>query len=435
MADIYMSNITGLLDVDSIIQGLLQSKIQDIQDLQNERAILQAQSSSLSNLLGALNDLNDFVETFNVSNLFTGKSVTVGDSDILSATAESDTPNIDIRDLTVSKLSQEEIRTSSAGVTDLNSTIDSATFTLRYWTSDTTYEETEINFSGGTLQDLVDAINSSQDKVEASILFDGTYYKLMLSEKDVGNSTKETATDSFVIEISSGNLPTQLGSLETLQSAQNAEIQIGSNTFSSPSNTFEDIISGLTITVYQTGTTYLSIEDDYSQVSSNLNDLLEKINSVIDLVNSQTAKGGVFQGNAIITQIKPQIFSQMSPLINLGVINIDDDGMYSLNTETLNNLIETDLETLQSAISEVKTNFSSTLEGLIDTINTYKSAQDQQIERINEEIEELQQTLIKEEEKLRLEFSKIEALMYQNEQLRTKLESMVTPLSEILKQD
>ncbi|MBO8143131.1 MAG: flagellar filament capping protein FliD [Thermodesulfobacterium sp.] len=435
MADIYMSNITGLLDVDSIIQGLLQSKTQDIQDLQNERAILQAQSSSLSNLLGALNDLNDFVETFNVSNLFTGKSVTVGDSDILSATAESDTPNIDIRDLTVSKLSQEEIRTSSTGVTDLNSTIESATFTLRYWTSDTTYEETEINFSGGTLQDLVDAINSSQDKVEASILFDGTYYKLMLSEKGVGNSTKETATDSFVIEISSGNLPTQLSSLETLQSAQNAEIQIGSNTFSSPSNTFEDIISGLTITVYQTGTTYISVEDDYSQVSSNLNDLLEKINSVIDLVNSQTAKGGVFQGNAIITQIKSQIFSQMSPLINLGVINIDDDGMYSLNTETLNNLIETDLETLQSAISEVKTNFSSTLEGLIDTINTYKSTQDQQIERINEEIEELQQTLIKEEEKLRLEFSKIEALMYQNEQLRTRLESMVTPISKILNQD
>jgi len=435
MADIYMSNITGLLDVDSIIQGLLQSKTQDIQDLQNERAILQAQSSSLSNLLGALNDLNDFVETLNVSNLFTGKSVTVGDPDILSATAESDTPNIDIRDLTVSKLSQEEIRTSSTGVTDLNSTIDSATFTLRYWTSDTTYEETEINFSGGTLQDLVDAINSSQDKVEASILFDGTYYKLMLSEKDVGNSTKETATDSFVIEISSGNLPTQLGSLETLQSAQNAEIQIGSNTFSSPSNTFEDIISGLTITVYQTGTTYISVEDDYSQVSSSLNDLLEKINSVIDLVNSQTAKGGVFQGNAIITQIKPQIFSQMSPLINLGIINIDDDGMYSLNTETLNNLIETDLETLQSAISEVKTNFSSTLEGLIDTINTYKSTQDQQIERINEEIEEIQQTLIKEEEKLRLEFSKIEALMYQNEQLRTRLESMVTPISKILNQD
>ena len=435
MADIYMNNVTGLLDIDSMIQGLLQSKTQDIQDLQNEVATLQAQVSSLSNLLSALNDVNDFIENLNVSNLFTTKTVTVGDESILSATAESDTPNLTIRDINVSKLSQEEIRTSSTGVTNLDSAIDSATFTLRYWTSDTTYEETEINFSGGTLEDLVDMINSSQDKIEASILFDGTYYKLMLSEKNVSNSTKETATDSAVIEISSGSLPTQLGVLETLQSAQNAEIQIGSSgtTFTSASNTFENIISGLTITVYQTGTTYLTVENDYSQVSSNLNDFLEKINNVIDLINSTTSQGGLFQGNAVITQIKTQIFSQMEPLINLGIINIDDNGKYSLDSETLNNLIENDLETLQSAITQIKTNFTSVLEDLTDTLNVYKSIQDQQIQRINEKIEELQESLIKEEERLRLEFSKIEALMYQNEQLRIRLEDFVTSLSEMTK--
>lgn len=433
MADIYMNNVTGLLDIDSMIQGLLQSKTQDIQDLQNEVATLQAQASSLSNLLSALNDVNDFIENLNVSNLFTTKTVTVGDESILSATAESDTPNLTIRDINVSKLSQEEIRTSSTGVTNLDSAIDSATFTLRYWTSDTTYEETEINFSGGTLEDLVDMINSSQDKIEASILFDGTYYKLMLSEKSVSNSTKETATDSAVIEISSGSLPTQLGALETLQSAQNAEIQIGSSgtTFTSASNTFENIISGLTITVYQTGTTYLTVENDYSQVSSNLNDFLEKINNVIDLINSTTSQGGLFQGNAVITQIKTQIFSQMEPLTNLGIINIDDNGKYSLDSETLNNLIENDLETLQSAITQIKTNFTSVLEDLTDTLNVYKSIQDQQIQRINEKIEELQESLIKEEEKLRLEFSKIEALMYQNEQLRLRLNDFVISLSKM----
>jgi len=433
MADIYMNNVTGLLDIDSMIQGLLQSKTQDIQDLQNEVATLQAQASSLSNLLSALNDVNDFIENLNVSNLFTTKTVTVGDESILSATAESDTPNLTIRDINVSKLSQEEIRTSSTGVTNLDSAIDSATFTLRYWTSDTTYEETEINFSGGTLEDLVDIINSSQDKIEASILFDGTYYKLMLSEKSVSDSTKETATDSAVIEISSGSLPTQLGVLETLQSAQNAEIQIGSSgtTFTSASNTFENIVSGLTITVYQTGTTYLTVENDYSQVSSNLSDFLEKINNVIDLINSTTSQGGLFQGNAVITQIKTQIFSQMEPLTNLGIINIDDNGKYSLDSETLNNLIENDLETLQSAITQIKTNFTSVLEDLTDTLNVYKSIQDQQIQRINEKIEELQESLIKEEERLRLEFSKIEALMYQNEQLRLRLNDFVTTLSKM----
>ena len=433
MADIYMNNVTGLLDIDSMIQGLLQSKTQDIQDLQNEVATLQAQASSLSNLLSALNDVNDFIENLNVSNLFTTKTVTVGDESILSATAESDAPNLTMRDINVSKLSQEEIRTSSTGVTNLDSAIDSATFTLRYWTSDTTYEETEINFSGGTLEDLVDVINSSQDKIEASVLFDGTYYKLMLSEKSVSNSTKETATDSAVIEISSGSLPTQLGVLETLQSAQNAEIQIGSSgtTFTSASNTFENIVSGLTITVYQTGTTYLTVENDYSQVSSNLSDFLEKINNVIDLINSTTSQGGLFQGNAVITQIKTQIFSQMEPLTNLGIINIDDNGKYSLDSETLNNLIENDLETLQSAITQIKTNFTSVLEDLTDTLNVYKSIQDQQIQRINEKIEELQESLIKEEERLRLEFSKIEALMYQNEQLRLRLNDFVTTLSKM----
>jgi len=433
MADIYMNNVTGLLDIDSMIQGLLQSKTQDIQDLQNEVATLQAQASSLSNLLSALNDVNDFIENLNVSNLFTTKTVTVGDESILSATAESDAPNLTMRDINVSKLSQEEIRTSSTGVTNLDSAIDSATFTLRYWTSDTTYEETEINFSGGTLEDLVDVINSSQDKIEASVLFDGTYYKLMLSEKSVSNSTKETATDSAVIEISSGSLPTQLGVLETLQSAQNAEIQIGSSgtTFTSASNTFENIISGLTITVYQTGTTYLTVENDYSQISSNLSDFLEKINNVIDLINSTTSQGGLFQGNAVITQIKTQIFSQMEPLTNLGIINIDDNGKYSLDSGILNNLIENDLETLQSAITQIKTNFTSVLEDLTDTLNVYKSIQDQQIQRINEKIEELQESLIKEEERLRLEFSKIEALMYQNEQLRLRLNDFVTTLSKM----
>jgi len=432
MADLYMSNITGLLDVDSIVQGLLQAKARNIQALQNKRATLQAQASSLSNLLGALNELNNFVGTINVSNLFKGKKVTVGDKNILSAVAQSETPNINIRDLTVSKLSQEEIRVSQGGVNDLTSTLEPATFTLRYWTSNTTYEEKEINFSGGTLKDLVNAINSAQDKIEASILFDGTSYKLMLSEKDVANSSKETTTNNAVIEISSGNLPTQLGALETLQTAQNAEIKIGSNTFTSSSNTFNNIISGLTLTVYNPGTTYLSVEDDYSQVSSTLNSLLEKINSLIELINSQTSKGGIFQGNAVITQIKPQIFSLMKPLINLGLVNIDDKGKYSLNTDSLNTLIKENLNTLQSAITQVKSGFSSALEDLISVVNRYKSIQDRQIDSINQKIETLQKTLKKEEEKLRLEFSKIEALMYHNERLRLRLESLAKPISEIL---
>ena len=434
MSNLYMSNITGILDVDSIVRGFLQAKTKDVQNLQNKRATLQAQVSSLNNLLGALKEIHNFMETLNISNLLTEKSVTVDNPEILSATASYTTPNITIRDIKVLQLSQEEIRISSSGVTDLNNNLSPANFTIRYWISHTNYEDFKINFSGGTLQNLVTLINSSQNRVSASVLFDGTSYKLILSERDISSSTKETGTTP-VIEIID-TLPSELNNLETFQNAQNAKIQIGtsSSVFISSSNTFKNIISDLNITIYKTGTTNITVKNDYSKFTSSLNNFLTKINNVVDLINSMTAKAGLFQGTPMITQIKTQIFTLMKPLVNLGIININNS-QYSLNTEILNNLYQNNLEALNKAFSQIKNTFLPFLEVFTTTLNSYKSFQDKQIEAINEKINKIQKNLQKEEQKLRLEFSKIEALMYQNEQLRMRLEDFVKTLSQITRSD
>jgi flagellar hook-associated protein 2 len=48
-------------------------------------------------------------------------------------------------------------------------------------------ESFSIDYSAGdTLEDLVNAINSAQDRVKASIYYDGSSYRLMLSESDAG---------------------------------------------------------------------------------------------------------------------------------------------------------------------------------------------------------------------------------------------------------
>jgi flagellar hook-associated protein 2 len=432
MADMHLSNVTGTLDIDSMVQGLLQPKLQDIQKLQTQKATLQAKASSISNLLGALKEAQSNIEGWDIDSIFTGKKVDVEDTSILSASASSETPNVSLK-INVLQLPQTEIRVSTSGVSDLEDTISAQTFTLKYWTSDSDYETFTINFSGGTLEDLVDTINSSQDKVEASIYYDGTYYKLMLSEKDAGASTKETSDTTAVIEVDT--LPSELGSLETIQNAQNAKIQIGDSTDEtiSPTNTFENVISGLNITVSQTGETSLTIEDDYSGVSSTVEDFLEKINQVIDLVNSNTEKGALFQGNAMITQIKSQFFTLMQPLIKLGVINIDDEGKYSVDSSTLQSLAESNTEEVKEALKNIKENFSSALEQLVDSFEVYKNTQDNQIDYLDEEIKKTQEALSKEEEKLRLEFAKIEALMYQNDQLKERLKNFAIPLSEAVK--
>lgn len=441
MADFYLNNVTGLIDIDAFVQSLTLFKQKQLQKLSQDKALLQAKASSISNLLNAIKDLQNTNDSFIVNNLFKGKKVTSSDQTAITASVTESAPNITMK-VKVLALSQGEIRVTSGGVSSLTDSLSPATFTLKYWTSDTSSQETTINFAGGTLNDLVKAINEAQDKVVASVYFDGSKYKLMLAEKDVGASSKETNTlsDAYVIEVSSGNLPTELGNLNiTLQEAKNARLKIGSDTgeeVSSPTNTFKDLVSGLTLTANKTTDSFvtLTIEDSYENAKNTLTNLFNKINGVLDLVNQLTDKGALFQGNATITQIKVTFFNLTRPLQQLGLINLSKEGKYSLNTEAFNSLLQTGkLEDLKRAIGDTQKAFKTYLEGLVKTFQAYKNTQDKKIESLDERAKELQISLAREQEKLRLTFSKIEALMYQNEQLRGRLEKFVTSLSEVTK--
>jgi flagellar hook-associated protein 2 len=438
MADFYLNNVTGLLDIDAFVKSLTLYKQKELNKIAQDKALLQAKASSLSNLLSSIKDLQNFNDTIKVDDLFKGKKVTLSDSSSLSATVSDTAPNVTIK-VKVTALAQGEIRASTGGVLSLSQNLSPSSFTLRYYTSDTTFQETSINFSGGTLQDLVKLINSSQDKVDASVYFDGSNYKLMLAEKDVGASKKETVTGPVIeisSEISSGGLPSELGTLSTLQEAKNARLKIASDTgpeITSPTNTFENIITGLTLTAINLTSDFvtISISDSYDKVSKTLSDLLGKINDTLSLVNELTGKGALFQGNSTLTQLKTTLFNLTRPLQNLGLINISEEGKYIFNSEVFNNLVARGkIANIKEALSKTKESLSSYLEGLVKTFQVYQNTQDKAIEALNKKSEELQLALAEEEEKLRLTFSKIETLMYQNEKLKTRLENFVNSLSE-----
>jgi len=433
---LYLSNVTGLLDVDAFVKSLTQAKQKELQKIARDKALHQAKASSISNFLSGIKDLKDFVSSLNIDKPFQGKSVSVSDSSVISAQASANTPNLTLK-VKVNQLSQAEMRLSTGGVSSLEDTLSSATFTLRYYTSDSAYEETTINFSGGKLNDLVNAINSSQNRVQASVFFDGDSYKLILSEKDVGASTKETSAGGSVIEIASGSLPSPLGSLTTFQEAKNAQLELPSGSIlTSPTNTFKDVLPGLTITAQKTSTDYVSltINDDLSGGKKTISDLLNKINGVLDLLKPMTEKGGLFQGNSALVQIKTSLFRLTKPLQELGLINIGNDGKYSLRSEAYDQLVsQGKVEDVKKALASVKEGLSNYLEGLEKTFTAYKNTEDQAISRLNKRAEELTASLSKEEKKLRLIFSKIEALMNQNEALKIRLESFVKGLSEMSK--
>ncbi|MDI1471685.1 flagellar filament capping protein FliD [Thermodesulfovibrio sp. 1176] len=435
MADLYISGLTGTLDTGTIIDKLLQIKQQPITQLTQKKALTQAKVSSLSNLSGALNSIQSFLSNLNIDSIFKTKKATSSNTSVLTATASADTPNITMN-LTVNKLAQTEMRASTLGLSSLTSTFSSSgTFTLKYWKSPTENVTYNINYSvGQTLQDLVKNINSSQNFVKASVYYTGTDYRLLLSEADAGASTKETdrTGSSFVIEAEA--LPAELGSLETLQDAQNASLTIGNSTnpVTSPSNTFKGILTGLDITVQSEGKATVTVSDDFSKIDSTLNEFASQYNGVINIVNQMTGKGAQFQGDSTITTIKTGFSNLIDPLIRAGLINYSDtNGTISINTSRLSELKASSPDSLRELLTNIKDSFSRQLNVYVSTVNSYKSTGESQINEIEGRISNLKTALVQYEERLRKEYAALEAFVSQMNQINSRIQDFIVTLSEM----
>ncbi len=433
--EMFLSGLTGSnFDGGAIVDQILQLRSIPIQRLQQEKALVQAKLSSLGNLSKGISDFLSLFENLSVDELFQGKRATVSNPDVLSASVTEDAPNIKFS-VTVNRLSQAEIRVSQGGFANLTDTFTaSGTLTISYDTG-SGVETFDINYnSGETLQDLVDRINSSQSRVKASVYYDGTSYKLMLSESDVASSTVETDTVGGVYAINVSGLPSELGTgMDTIQNAQNAEIVIGSGaTITSPSNTFENVISGVTLSVKATGTTDVTIEESYSKVVSFLKDFEENYNGLVELVDElTTSENSLFRGDYTIGSVKTGIAERLNPLIELGVIDYNGDtGKISVDTGKLKELLSSEPEKVREALYSLRDTYRTFLEGQKELFSSFESNFNERIDRIDQRIQNLALRLAQEERLLRREYAQLEAFIAQANEIRQRLQQFIVTLSE-----
>ncbi len=436
--ELFLTGITGTwFDAGAMVEQIMKLKSIPIQKLQQEKAEIQAKLSSLGNLSGAIRDFISLFESFDIEEAFSGKKATVSNTDVLSAEVTGDAPEIEFS-VTVNRLAQAEIRVSNGGVSDLSATFSaSGTLAITYDTGSGKETFTVDYTAGQTLEDLVNAINSAQNRVKASVYYDGTSYRLMLSEVDVGASTVETDTAGGVYVIEVSGLPSELGTgLETLQSAQNAEIVIGSGSpITSPSNTFENVITGVTLTVKATGNATVKITEDYSKVTGFLEDFVKNYNGIVELVDSMTVgEEAPFLGENLISGVKFGMADRLDPLVELGLIDYNGEtGKISLESSRLGELLSQDPNKVKEALSNLKDSFLSFLEVYSDTFRSFENSFNDRIERIDERISQLARRLAQEELILRREFARLEAFIAEAEMLRERLRQFVTTLSEMMR--
>ncbi|MCS7214522.1 MAG: flagellar filament capping protein FliD, partial [Candidatus Calescibacterium sp.] len=141
-----------------------------------------------------------------------------------------------------------------------------------------------------------------------------------------------------------------------IQLAKNAKIRVGDSAslVVSPSNTFENLIDGLSITVKGVGESIVSVSKDASKVSSAFMDFVRGFNAVISEVNKLTAKDAPFQGDYTVTGIKSSLTRMIDDLYKYDLVSVKEDGTLELNTSTINSMYNSNPERLKHILQGLK---------------------------------------------------------------------------------
>jgi len=245
--------------------------------------------------------------------------------------------------------------------------------------------------NNNSLEGLRDAINDkdSNYSVTASIINDGSNYRLILTSKETGeqSAVELTATDLAGDPIPAGTgldrftySATAKNMTQTV-AAQDAEIMMNNISITSATNEVSSVIEGVTLNLKgaEVGKTVtLKIDSDTSKVEEQINAFLENYNSTIAKMNELTvfngvgaAGNGVLNGDATIRNIQ----SMMRGVLNTSVDHISgsihsfaDLGMLTQRDGTL----ELDAAKLADALK-------NDLAGVADFFTATGAASDSQI--------------------------------------------------------
>lgn len=290
-------------------------------------------------------------------------------NDAVSVTADAGT-NIQDFTIRVDQLAQKDIYQSNSFASQ-TSTFTSSSDTISIEFDGKTYDFSVT--SSTTLSDLSDMINDKMDgKVTASLLNVGgtNPYKLVLK-------SDETGADN-AITIQSGTAADALG-LTNIQEAKDAQFTYNGVSITRSSNTIDDLMVGVTLTLNEeqesTESTKVSITQDWSDVKEQLNNLVTSYNNLISNLSSatsydsETSTAGVFQGVSQLTSLSASLRKELLALDSEGRslmdygISMNSSGQLEFTESTFTSKVTDDPEDIKDYFSGSTTYATTTFQG------------------------------------------------------------------------
>jgi flagellar hook-associated protein 2 len=392
------------LDINGLVGQLMALEQRPLTLLNNKEARFQAQLSAYGSLKGALSSFQSAVAALATPAKFTAFKASVADSTVLSASAAS-TASPGSYSIEVQTLAQAQ-KLKSDNFNATADTVGSGTLTIQFGTYDggsftlnPDKPARTISIASGqsSLAGVRDTINAANAGVTASIVNDGSGYRLVLASKDSGlanalkisvddddgNDTDNSGLSRLVYDATTGG--TQ--NLTQTVAAQNATAIIDGISVSQSSNTLTHAIDGVSLTLLKTGTTTLGVARDSAGIQAAAESFVKAYNdlnkTLSDLSKYDAARkqASLLTGDGTVRAVQSQLRSVfntplstaggLTTLADIGIA-FQTDGTLKLDSSKLTAAINDgtkDVATLFAAVGKPSDSLVSFVSSTTDTKN------------------------------------------------------------------
>lgn len=385
----------------------------------------------------AVNKLRTAAEKLDSARELNKTTVVAGDDKILSASVNGTTASGNY-EFDVTQMAQ--IGRQKLEFVGNDKVTDAQTLTLGYGGKSF---DVDVK-AGSSLEDIAAQINGDKNNpgVKAAVVREeGDKYSLVISGKDTGKGN--------AVSVTSNNAATKIDSLQT---AQDAVLKMGSLTFSSKNNKFENIIDGISIEAKQVGKTTVSVKPDNDGTKEAVKSFVTAYNELVDTIDKHSKatevtdadgkkrkKPGALGGDSMTRGMMSQLRNSVGQVydgktLSMLGIKTDRQGKLEIDDEKLTKAINENPESISTVFlgADGKSGLMQSITGNLKDFKTSggnfttridRLEQDQK--KIAEDREDLDARLKVREQSLRDYYAKMDKMISSMQQTQGMLSSML----------
>src|SRR5215469_2324948 len=281
-----MATVTNLLSssqIQSLIQQASAANQLPAAALQTQEVPMKAQISALGKVQGALSGLQSALSSLADVESLSQRFIATSPASTVTATV-TNAASVGTYSLTNIHLAKAESLISS-GSTSSSGSLGSGSISIQIGSG----SAVTVNVASGSssLSGVAAAIDQANTGVTASVLFDGSKYRLVLT----GNGTG--AANAFTVSGTGGlaGLSYHAGALDLTesQSAADAGFTLNGIAITNPSNTITAAIAGVSLNLAGSGSATVTISQNSDALDSAAQGVVQALNQTLSIINQQTA--------------------------------------------------------------------------------------------------------------------------------------------------